>query len=67
MMYQEHKNDTLSIVVRKMAVMVLHLLLKDSFANQAVFCKQFDCFDQGHITFNFNYELMKVDGFIKNI
>ena len=50
-----------------MAVMVLHLLLKDSFANQAVFCKQFDCFDQGHITFNFNYELMKVDGFIKNI
>jgi hypothetical protein len=55
------------ILVRKMSAMVIHELLKDHPDNQAIFCRTFDSHDEGHIVLNFNYDLMIVDGLMKNL
>jgi hypothetical protein len=55
------------ILVRKMSVMVIYELLKGHPENQALFCKIYDSHDEGHVILNFNYDLMMVDGLLKNL
>ena len=55
------------ILVRKMSVMVIYELLKGHPENQALFCKIYDSHDEGLVILNFNYDLMMVDGLLKNL